>query len=558
MKTPSPRASSRLWLIVGLLATFAKIWLTQAEPIRALGTAALDDRLFVELAQNLVRGEWLGPYNQYTLAKGAGFPLFIAAAFWLGLPLGLAQQLIYVGACAIFARAVRPALSAGQRLAVYLVLLWNPMTYEAPTLGRVIRQNLTTPLVIVVIAGLVALALRRNLPFRRLASWATLTGLAFGWFWITREEGVWLVPSMVLLAVGWMLATWRDSRQRLTGNLTALALLAVMAALPVVGVSWQNLRHYGWFGTVDLKSDAFESAYGAMLRVQVGPTLPQVPVTRQAREAMYAVSPAMAELRPWLEGPVGDLWSEKKEFPASDRQIRGGWYMWALRDAVADAGHATTASAALAFYQRLADQINAACDDGRLAAGPPRKGMLPPWRAGWTQATFAALSRFVTFTATFTSFDVYPKLSEGDQNDLAIFRDLTRDNVASSERSAAIPKANQEALNGMKFHWLDVIGHTLIKMLLVLFIASHLVGLARLGQAALTRTASIPLCLAVAAWGGWLAHLLLNALVQVTSFGVTAVSTFAPSYPLQLIFIIAIAWDAWQTWRPGPINRGQT
>ena len=54
--------------------------------------------------------------------------------------------------------------------------------------------------------------------------------------------------------------------------------------------------------------------------------------------------------------------------------------------------------------------------------------------------------------------------------------------------------------------------------------------------------------LAVAAGGGVLAYLLLNALVQVTSFPVIAVSTFAPIYPLLLVFVIAALWDAAEAW----------
>ena len=58
------------------------------------------------------------------------------------------------------------------------------------------------------------------------------------------------------------------------------------------------------------------------------------------------------------------------------------------------------------------------------------------------------------------------------------------------------------------------------------------------------------LALAAAAWGGCLAYLLLNAVVQVTSFPLIAVSSFAPAYPLLLVFIAAAFWDAWTAWRP--------
>src|SRR5439155_1172940 len=106
---------------------------------------------------------WLGPYNQFTLAKGPMFPVFIAAMFWLGLPLIFAQQLLYAGACAALTRSLRPWLRRGAAwFFVYAVLLWNPMSFDAGNLSRVMRQNLYTPLAMFCVAGGIVLFTRRH------------------------------------------------------------------------------------------------------------------------------------------------------------------------------------------------------------------------------------------------------------------------------------------------------------------------------------------------------------------------------------------------------------
>ena len=102
---------NRLWLAVALALTALKLWLTRGPGVYAMGSAGLDDRLFIELAQHLVRGEWLGPYNELTLAKGPFYPLFIAATFLVGVPLFLAQHLLYAAACGLFVRALRPMVT---------------------------------------------------------------------------------------------------------------------------------------------------------------------------------------------------------------------------------------------------------------------------------------------------------------------------------------------------------------------------------------------------------------------------------------------------------------
>ena len=83
------------WLWAAILVTVLKLWLTNSQTVFAIGPAFHDDQLFVKLAAHIINGEWLGPYDQFTLAKGPIFPLFIAATFWIGLPLIFAKQLFY-------------------------------------------------------------------------------------------------------------------------------------------------------------------------------------------------------------------------------------------------------------------------------------------------------------------------------------------------------------------------------------------------------------------------------------------------------------------------------
>ena len=535
----------RIWFWAGVLLTAVKLWLTRGQPVFAIGTAAHDDRLFLEMAESISKGEWLGAYSQMTLAKGPFYSIWIAALYWIGVPLGLGVQMAYAAACAVFARACRPAVPSGPvRFALYAFLLWNPMSFEGPTLCRIIRQQIYTPLALVVFAGLVALYCRRQENLRRQWPWAALLGLAFGCFWLTREESVWLVPSVVLLAAAALFWAFRGSRVQGLTMLQALGLAAGCAALPVVLVCTENYRHYGWFGTVEFRAPEFNDAYGAMVRVKLDPVLPLVPVTRQAREAMYAVSPAFATLRPWLDGDIGTQWAEKEMYPVEDRQIRGGWLMWALRDCVVAAGHGHSAREALDFYQLMADEINRACDEGRLAAHPRRSGFLPIWKDGETADVLRTTWMFADFVAGYKSFTVYPPLSIGTDDEVSLFRDLTRDRLTIVENATNYILPNQIALDNWKLDVLQNVGKSLRQYLLVLFLVAHPLIVIRLIQIFWTRQLTFPLVLAAAAWGGSLAYLLINALVQVTSFSVVAVATFWPVYPLLQVFTFAAFWDA--------------
>ncbi len=538
--------SSRRWLWAAAIVTVFKLWLTRGQEVYALGYAAHDDVLFLRLADQLLHGNWLGAYDQLTLAKGPMYSFWIAALALLHVPLYFANQLLYAAACALLVQACAPAIkSPAARFAGYALLLWNPMSFEASSLGRVLRQHIYSPEVLLIFAGLIALHYRRDLSARKLAPWAIGLGLATAAFYLTREEAVWIVPSAGLLAGAALWLAWRSSRAALMSVLRALALATGCALLPLLVVSALNYRAYGWFGTVEFRAPEFADAYGALTRVQAGPAVPFTPITKQAREAAYRVSPAFAELRPYLEGDLGLGWADASTGvtgkPATDHEIGGGWMTWALRDAVAAAGHAHNAGEAIAYYRQIALEVNAACDTGRVPAGPKRSGFTPQWRAGLGGEVATVFFEFTDFTTSFSRFSAFAPPSAGGAEELKFFRDLTHERL-SGDPFTGLDYRRVQILHGL--------GKALRPLLLLLLIGAQLIAVARAIQLLVNRTWSYLLTVAAAAWGGTVVYLLLTAVIQATSYPILSVSSFAPVYPLLLVFVVAVAWDAGLAWLP--------
>lgn len=546
-------SNARRWLVAAAVMTVFKLWLTSAQSIFAIGFAAHDDRLFLQLAEHLIQGHWLGPYDQMTLAKGPFYSLWAAFVFVLGVPLYFSQHLLYATACAAFVRACAPSLtSAAVQFALYAILLWNPMSYDASSLGRVLRQHVYSPQVILIFAGLIALYLRRNRPLRQQLPWAITLGLAGSAFYLTREEAIWLAPSAVLLIAVSLGVAWREGRPTRTRMLQALSAAALGMILPLLLVSAVNYHQYRWFGTVEFRASEFKAAYGAMTRVRTDEDLPFVPVTRKAREAMYAISPSFAKLRPHLEGAVGRGWAEASmsitKRPPEELEIAGGWMMWALRDAVAAAREAGNAGEAMAFYAAIAREINQACDDGRLTAGPHRSGFIPTLREGQLAAIGRTFVTFADFTLSYRRFSAYAPPSEGDESTLTLFRDITRGRLSQPPESLQQTLPNQASSHQVRVGILHGIGKILRHVFFGLFFVAQFAAAVRVAELIWRRRGSFALTVAAAAWGGGVAYLLITAMVEVTSYPILAVSSFAPIYSLQLLFISAVLWDVWNAW----------
>lgn len=412
-----------MWLAMAA-ATGLFLWLKSLVPLAAAGGAGHDDALFVRLADNILRGGWLGPYDELTLAKGPFFSLWIAAAYRLKLPLALTQSLVYALAGWLFVAALRPQVRrTWLLLLLFIAFLLNPLGYNLDNL-RVVREGLYAPLTAVVMALAACWLASQKQPGARPWLWAGALGAAVAACWLTREEAAELVPTLAFLA-----AAAAAQCVRAKASLVRPVLLAgVVAGTALAGVGllrWQNHKEYGLWDVVDLKQGEYRAAYGALCRVLPEPSSRHVPVSREALTKAAQASPAFARLLTLFNPAWAMHGCVMERMETCDGELRGGWFRFALRDAAAKAGCYTSAAAARGCYQGVADEVNAACAQGRLSCLPPRDSWVPPWRAPYAARTARSLGRAVYTLLALPTLDIRPGFSE-DGRWLGLFQRLIK------------------------------------------------------------------------------------------------------------------------------------
>jgi hypothetical protein len=534
----------RRWLLVVATLVITKLWLASSLTVTAYATASHDDQLYLLMAHRILSGAWLGrPYGTMTLAKGPFYPVFVLVSWALGLPLLFAEQVLYVAAAALFAWAIRPWLpSRLARTALFALLLFNPVTWHAQPATRVVREGIYPALGLFVLACAAGLLGRLDRSRREMTAWAAALGLALGAFWLTREEGVWVVPSLVVLALPAM------TRLRTSWKPLAWALppfVIAWAFLPVLFGSISEYR-YGVFATNEFREHPFRAAVGALQRVDHASWHAQVPLPAETRERIYAASPRFAELRPFLEGPVGQTWTRNSCAGTGGRvcdEIGGGWFVWALRDAVEQAGYYRRgARAVAAYYESLAAEVNQSCKARRLVCGPPSDTLMPPLHREHLPAFFGSVRRATE--VLLNPEETSPGPSFGTWEELALFRDLTRDRLAPTIGNPSDPSAwqgdQQARLDRFKRRallWIGRVYHALLPPSVIV---------ALLGFAFLTvrdiraRTVTFPMVLALALLVGVLARIVLLSVVDVTSFSAVNTLYLSCAQPLLLGFVAVI------------------
>jgi hypothetical protein len=361
----------------------AYVIVTVHTPIALYPGRPHDDGLYMRLGRSLAEGRWLGGFNQFTLMKGPGYPAFLAVANWLGISVSMAHALFHCFAITFFVAICQRFIKSYLISGVFLILLlWHPISLSGYLL-RVLREEIYYGQTLLVL-GTMLWILFGPLEARRRLLWAGVAGAVLGWFWLTREEGLWILPGLVLLLLVAGLHAFRQHRVR--ELVVPMLVVAGVFGATQLGFSSVNRLVYGKFVGVDVKEGNFRRALGAIDSVRSGGTKPFVSITHAAMQRVYMVSPAFASLASYFDGPGKGWESWGCQFhPSACGEVGSGWFMWALRDAAAVTGHYASPAEASAFFGQIADEISVACQRGALECRPQLILEMPPisWPDIW-------------------------------------------------------------------------------------------------------------------------------------------------------------------------------
>lgn len=378
-----------------------------------------DDQLMIEMTSNLLKGEWLGIYNNRTLVKGITFPIFLAINHALGLPYTFTLSLVYGLVCCFLIYVLKNFFKNKLALGVIFTFLYFlPSAASVETLIRVYRNSLAPVLAILVLASL------WNMYFRRGSKgwvWSLLlTGISFFIFWNLREDSMWLLPvflvGCIVTAIQLMVENKKKFGTILNHNLLYFLIPILVFNLCNFGIKAVNYHYYGAFIRNELSEGGFPKLMRAIYSVEPEEDIHQVSTPKSTVDKLYEESPTFATLQAALDSNYNAGWDQTDG--ALDGQIRDGWFFWCLRDCIVQSGY-TTLDSADEFCTQAANEINAALEEGRLEK---RSGMvmpsaiMSPWKSEYATTLPVAAGDTFWAMAKFDGFNLSLPESVGSEN----------------------------------------------------------------------------------------------------------------------------------------------
>lgn len=369
----SRRSLSReafLWALATVV--LLKLWLVRGEEI--VGSATQYDALWY--VRSASHWYWGTTYDWVAFIRPCAYPLWIALMRLLHIPLRLAIELLQMGGALTLVFALRTlGVNRSACLVSFALICFHPIGYQQN--DYTMSDTYYAGMLWFILGGLLLTLSRRSF-------WSALgTGIAIAVLWNTREEGILLLALVALGTILFFVTKVGDGNSinpSWPRRILPIVLLWATAILLIIATYTANDFVFRSFARSEMTAPVFQSLYHSLLRIEPAESKSYAPITTETLHRAFAVSPTFAKLRAPLEGPIGESWRvETYRRTGTPGEIGAGWIVWATRQAAAVEGFFSSPGTARRFSTKASQEINRACDDGRLATRFALDGFLDPF-----------------------------------------------------------------------------------------------------------------------------------------------------------------------------------
>lgn len=359
----SPYLPHVFWVVFVLLA-LSKIILVSHNEILALYMPH-DDLWHITTAS---KAFWFAKdYNQMTFIQYPIYALFIFATHFTGIPLRISIELLFILSGFLFSFSlIKLGLNKILGILCFALIVFQPVSFSL--FDHTLAETLYSPLLLLSLASFFQLWQKRN--EKNAFFFPITTGLFLSLLWLTRKESLLIAIFLffvTLVILGMALRKKHPLKKTFIPIKNVVLIPFSIIIFSFLLICTANYSVFGIFALSELDATGYKSAYQALQQIQIKNSPRYVPVSSEAREIAYSVSPALRKLQPYLEDRNNFAFFWTKKAQGIENEMAAGWFYWLLRDAVYNAGYRTSSSAD-AFYGQIATEINSAIKEKRIAS----------------------------------------------------------------------------------------------------------------------------------------------------------------------------------------------
>lgn len=418
-------------LIMAVVLTIFRFIIAMKIPLHIQAGAVYDDRMMVNYSTSLLSGKWLGEFNQFSLAKGASYSIFLALNYLLGLPYSFTLILLYTMAVVLFCVALARLIKSKVFLCIlYTVLLYSPVMFHDENVQKIYRGGLIVIFALLIVAAIIGVYTRIEDRNKIVVKWSMMAAIALAFFWFLKEDSIWIMPFVLggIVITVIHVAKLKYGRMEIIKKIALACMPLVFLILAILGYKTINLVSYGEFAVTDRQGTYFKDVMADLIKIDGEGRSKDNWVTRDMLRKAYEVSPTLAQVRKEIDKGY-------KGWAKDDGEIEGDIVFWAIKDAVAEAGFYKNGPMVNEFYKNIHNELSKAFEDGRLNRNndfyisSAAKGINQNELSDFMQLIGRSMDNVITYEYNETG--MYP--ATGDASGIALFNMLTMSQYVDAE-----------------------------------------------------------------------------------------------------------------------------
>lgn len=331
------------WFFIAILfVSVFRFLMTFRLPSFYLSNLNYDDQLMMDQMISLSQGNYLGSYHDRTLIKGIFFPcvLFLARFFSVSYStfftiLYICASLYFLHSCTVFTKSKKILY------VIYVVLLFNPVSYSSELFQRLYRTTLALPQLLFFL-GTIFHLLRQD---KKSIIHFVFLGIVVSSMALTREDSIWVIVTCLFT----IFCKLYQTKQMKTLFYFCIPLLIVIASLNIV--SFINLHHYQYYTYNEMRNSSYKDFYLKVLEIKDDEQIDYVDIPKSTLYKLADYLPSLSFTRDRIDYYYEHL--------ANDQgQIDNGRMIWYLRNWIFYEKKFPSSLEAQDFYNKLCKEMD--------------------------------------------------------------------------------------------------------------------------------------------------------------------------------------------------------
>lgn len=399
----------KFMIIVLSFLTLFRIFLAIKMPLYLQADAGFDDYLLIDYAKSILGGDWLGPFNSMTLAKGISFPLYIVLTYLVGIPYSLGLILLYIFGILLLIVALKKYINNKYYLSiVYIFLLYSPVMFHIENVQKVYRGGVIVSLSLIVISTMINMFNNISARRKKLFTYSLLASISLPFFYYLKEDSIWIMP-FVIGAI--LISITKILKQPKLDKKKSRILLMIM---PIISLFLSNTiycsinyMYYGEYCITDRNGTYFKEVIADIIKIEEKNEIKDVWITKDMMYKAVGSSKTLSSIKEEIDDMYDNSWALKE-----NGQIEGDIIFWTIKEAVQKAGiYDKGGKEVNKFYQKIDKELKQAYDTGKLKKNKDKK-YLSSIATGYTidnileyypKTTIDAIDMLVTYSQNETS-----------------------------------------------------------------------------------------------------------------------------------------------------------